>query len=95
MQRITSRWAAVIVTVAMLVIPVSIQAAPANSDTEATASVWTVVQSWTQSAWNLVEITFDLGPGDDTTDTDLDTTTQTESDDGNDNAINHGIDPNG
>ena len=74
MQRINSSWVAVIVTAALIVIPVSIQAAPANSDTEATTSVWTAVQSWTQSVWDFFEVTFDLEPTDELTDDGLNQT---------------------
>lgn len=65
MQRISSRLATAIIALALLIIPVSAQAAPSNSDTTAWgASVVSTFGSWLDAAWDAVEGIFVSTPED-------------------------------
>ncbi len=78
MQHFSYRLAAAILALALLIIPVSAQAAPTHSDTEAWgAPVWITLQTWLDSAWDAVEIVL-ASPTDDTTTTTTETTEETD-----------------
>lgn len=95
MQHISYRLAAALLALALLIIPVSAQAAPTHSDTEAWgASVWITLQSWMDSAWDAVEIVL-ASPTDDTTETTDDTTEETDPVDDSNTQIKDIWDPNG
>lgn len=95
MQHISYRLAAAILALALLIIPVSAQAAPTHSDTEAWgASVWITLQSWLDSAWDAVEIVLAF-PTDDTTTTTIDLTQETDPIVEDDTEMKGHLDPNG
>jgi|GEM_PF-6311339 len=95
MQHISYRWAAAFLALALLIIPVSAQAAPTHSDTEAReASIWITLQSLVDSTWDAVEIVLGL-PTDDTTQTTSGTTEGTDPIINPDTELRNDNDPNG
>lgn len=95
MQHISSRLAVAVVALALLIIPVSAQAAPTHSDTEARgASVWITLQSLVDSTWDAVEIVLAF-PTDDTTPTSSETTTESDPFVDDDTEMRDSMDPNG
>lgn len=95
MQHISYRLAAAILALALLIIPVSAQAAPTHSDTEAWgASVWITLQTWLDSTWDAVEIVL-ASPTDDTTTTTTHTTEETDPIVEDDTEMKGNMDPNG